>query len=91
MSKMGNLAVEAEECALYMAKKHFLEVYGDDAMYIWHRINGADDSLEDEKERLQEVHKVQECIREDATYSKHKQFIHKHNYKGERYGNSKIQ
>ena len=90
MSKMGNHAVEAEESAPHMTRKHFLEVYGDDAMYIWHRVNGADDSLEDEAERQRETNKEQERVREDATYSKHKQFIHKFNYKGERYGNSKI-
>jgi len=83
MSRIGNHVVEAEESAPHMAKKHFLEVYGDDAMYIWHRVNGADDSLEDEKERLQEAHNEQEHVRQDATYSKHKQFIHKYNYKGE--------
>ena len=90
MSKMGNHAVEAEESAPHMTRKHFLEVYGDDAMYIWHRVNGADDSLEDEAERQRETNKEQERVREDATYSKHKQFIRKFNYKGERYGNSKI-
>jgi hypothetical protein len=83
MSKMGNHALEAEESAPHMSKKRFLEAYGNDAMYIWHRVNGADDSLEDEAERQREINKEQERIRESATYSKHKQFIHKkYNYKG---------
>ena len=73
MSKMGNHAVEAEESAPHMAKKHFLEVYGDDAMYIWHRVNGADDSLEDEKERQREAQKEQERIRQDSLFTEHKE------------------
>ena len=73
MSKMGNHAVEAEESAPHMTRKHFLEVYGDDAMYIWHRINGADDSLEDEKERQREAHEEQERIRQDSLFTEHKE------------------
>lgn len=60
MSKIGNYVIEAEESAPYMDKKHFLEVYGSGAMYIWHRVNGADDSLEDEKEQQREAHREQE-------------------------------
>jgi len=73
MSKIGNHVVEAEESALYMTRKHFLEVYSDGAIYIWNRVNGADDSLEDEKERQREALKEQERIRQDSLFTEHKE------------------